>query len=117
MMDPRTSITEWNLGQFPDTVEFQSWKLNFRTEVSMRTADLQVTMQWIKEIEVAITIDELVASRSVTGQTNFPDLDMLDAMIASALKKLINTQFRLEEAYQHAVQPSDKECRRAKSSK
>ena len=28
---------------------------------------------------------------------------MLDAMIASALRKLINTQFSLEEAHQHAV--------------
>ena len=36
--------------------------------------------------------DELVTSRSVTGQHNFPDFDMLTAMIASALKKLINTQ-------------------------
>ena len=28
----------------------------------------------------------------MTGQPNFPEFDMLDAMIASALKKLINTQ-------------------------
>ena len=103
MMDPRTSITEWNLGKFLDTMEFQSWKLNFRTEVSMRTADLQVTMQWIKEIEVANQLTNSVASRSVTGQTKIHDFDMLDAMISSALRKLINTQFSLEEAHQHAV--------------
>ena len=33
-----------------------------------------------------------VKSRSITGQPNFLDFDMLDAMIASALKKLLKTQ-------------------------
>ena len=37
-------ITEWNLGNFPDSMEFQSWKVKFRTEVSLRPADPQVTM-------------------------------------------------------------------------
>ena len=49
-------------------------------------------MLWIKEVEIAKSIDELVTSRSIAGQHNFPDFDMLDAMIASALKKLLNTQ-------------------------
>ena len=41
MMDyPRVPVTEWNLGNFPDSMEFQSWwKLNFRTEACMRTAE------------------------------------------------------------------------------
>ena len=56
------SLTLWN---------FQSWKLNFRTEVCMQTAELQVTMLWIKEVEVAKSIDELVTSRSITGQHDF----------------------------------------------
>ena len=30
MMDnPRVPIMEWNLGTFPDSMEFRSWKLNF----------------------------------------------------------------------------------------
>ena len=34
MMDyPRVPNTEWNLGQFPDSMELHRWKLNFRTEV------------------------------------------------------------------------------------
>ena len=37
-------------------------------------------------------IDEIVTPRSITGQHHFPDFDVLDAMIASALKKLTNTQ-------------------------
>ena len=43
-----------------------------------------MTMQWIKEVEIVKSVDELVTSRL--------DFDMLDAMIASALTKLINTQ-------------------------
>ena len=108
MMDyPRVLVTEWNLGQFPDSVEFQSWTLNFRTEVFMRTADPQVTMLWIKEVEVSKSIDELVTSRSITGQHDFPDFEMLDAMIASALKQLINTQstFRRESKCRRATSP------------
>ena len=52
---PRIPITEWNLGKFPDSVEFQSWTINFRTEVCIRTADPQVTVLWIKEVEIAKT--------------------------------------------------------------
>ena len=71
MMDyPRVPITEWNLGKFPHAMEFQSWKLNFRTEVCMRPAESQVTLLWIKEF-VSYSIDELVTSRSITGQHNF----------------------------------------------
>ena len=40
MMDyPSIRFTEWNLGKFPDFMEVQSWKENFRTEVCLRTAD------------------------------------------------------------------------------
>ena len=73
-------------------LELQSWKVNFRTEVCLRTAEPQVTVLWIKEGEVAKSIDELVTSRSITGQHNFLHFDMLDAMIASALKNLFITQ-------------------------
>ena len=50
---PRISFTEWNLGKFPDSVEFQSWKVNFRTETCLRAADPQITVLWIKEVEIA----------------------------------------------------------------
>ena len=54
MMDyPRVLVTEWNLAEFPDSMEFQSWKINFRTEFCKRTADPQVTMLWIEGVEIA----------------------------------------------------------------
>ena len=73
-------------------MDFESWKVNFRTEVCLRTEDLQITMLWIKEVEIAKSIDELMTSRSIAGQHDFPDCDMLDVVIASALKKILNTQ-------------------------
>ena len=59
---PRIPISELHLGKFPDSMEFQSWKVNFRTEVCLRTADPQITMLWITEVEIAKSIDELVTS-------------------------------------------------------
>ena len=71
-------------------MEFQSWNANFRAEVCSRTADPQVTMHWIKEVETARSLDELMTSRSIVGRTDFPDFDVLDVMIASALKRLLD---------------------------
>ena len=86
---PRYSILEMHLGKFSGSMEFQSWKVNFKTGVCANSQFLHVTMHWIKEVEIAISMDDLMTSRWITGRTEFPDYDMLDAKIASALKKLI----------------------------
>ena len=53
-------------------------------------------MQWIEKVEIAISIDDLMTSRSITRRTEFPDCDMLDAKIASALNKIITSvHFRM----------------------
>ena len=57
------------------------------------------------------SIDELVTSRSITGQPELPDFDMHDAMIASALKKQINTQSNFRKRVsveEQRVQNSDR---------
>ena len=66
-------------------------------------------MLWIKEVENAKSIDDLMTSRPITVQRDFFDYDTLDAMIASALKKLLNTQthFRKSVSEQRA-QKSDR---------
>ena len=94
---PRLPISELYLGKFPDSMEIQSWKVNFKTEVCSKTVDSHLTMQRIKEVEIAKSIDDLVTSQSITGRKDFPDHDMLDAMIPSALKKLLNTQIHFRE--------------------
>ena len=50
-------------------------------------------MLWIKEVEMVDSLDELKTSRSVFGR-DFPNFEMLDATIASALIQTIqNSQF------------------------
>ena len=81
--------------KFLDPMEFLSWKVNLKTEVCSKTADPHLTLQWIKEVEIAKSIGELMTSRSIVGRKDFPDYDMLDTKIAPALKKLItNMHFR-----------------------
>ena len=87
----RFSISEMHPGKVTDSMKFQSWKVNFKTEICSKTADPYLAMPWIKEVEMAKSIDELVTSQSIMGRTDFPDCDMLDAMIASALKRLLHT--------------------------
>ena len=74
-------MTLWN---------FKAGRSTSRLKFCTRTADLQINV--LKEVEVAESIDELVTSRSITGQHKFPDFDVLDAMIASALQKLKRSQ-------------------------
>ena len=55
----------------------------------MSTPFSQLTMSWIKEVEIARSINDLMTWQSITGRKDFTDYDMLDAMIAAALKKLL----------------------------
>ena len=48
-------------------------------------------MLWIKDVEVVDSLEELKSSRSVCGK-DFPNFEMLDAKIASALNKIIPVQ-------------------------
>ena len=93
MMDyARCPISEMHLGKFSLSKEFQSSKVNFKTEVFSQSADPHLTMHWIEEVERAKSIDELLTSRSIVGRRDFTDCDMLDAMIVSSLKRLLSTQ-------------------------
>ena len=46
-------------------------------------------MQWIKEVELADSVDELRSSSSTRG-ISMPNFEVLDARIASALNKIIH---------------------------
>ena len=88
---PRFQISEMHLAKFPCSSELQSWKVNFETEVCPNSAFPHITMHWIKAVETAKSTDDLMTSRSITRRTDFPDYDMLDAMIASELKMLVTS--------------------------
>ena len=69
---PRFPISQLHLGNFLDSVEFQCWKVNFKTEVYSQSAGPQLTMHWIKEVETAKSIDELMTTRSIVVRSDFP---------------------------------------------
>ena len=48
-------------------------------------------MMWMKEIETAKSIDDLITLKSITGK-DFPDYDELDAMMTAALRKCYDRQ-------------------------
>ena len=65
-------------------------------------------MLWIKEVEMVGSLDELKSSRSVYGK-NFPNFKMLDAKIASVLKKIIqNSQFKKVSLEEQKAQQEDR---------
>ena len=59
---PRFPISEMHLGKIPDSMEFQSWKVNFMTDVCANSVFPQITMHWIKEVEIAKAIGPLADS-------------------------------------------------------
>ena len=60
-----------------DHTEFQSWIVNFRTEVCSKAKNPTRALQWIKVIEAAKSLDDLITPKSMTGK-DFPDYDELD---------------------------------------
>ena len=55
-------------------------------------------MMWIKEVEVAKSVDVLMTSQSVEGHV-FPDFEMLDAKIASCSKIRQISQRKTDRSY------------------
>ena len=91
MVIPGHPSSEMHLGKFPDHTEFQSWIVNFRTEVCSKAKNPTRALQWIKEIEAAKSLDDLITPKSITGK-DFPDYEELDLMMASALKMCYDNQ-------------------------
>ena len=88
---PIYPISKMHFGKFPDSVECQNWKVNFKTEVCARSAFPHITMQWINKVEIAKSIHDLLTSQSMTRGRYFTDFEMPDAMIADAFKKVITS--------------------------
>ena len=73
---------------------FLCWKIRFKNQVTTCSDFPSDAMLSIKEVEMADSLEDLKSSRSVCGK-NFPNFEMLDAKIASALNKIIqNSQFK-----------------------
>ena len=90
----RLQISDLHFDKFPTPATFACWKIRFKTEVRTSSQFLTEAMQWIKEVEMVDSVDDLMSSSSARG-FRMPDFEVLDARIASALNKIIhNSHFK-----------------------
>ena len=85
----RLQISDLHLDKFPTPAIFACWKIRIKTEVCTCSQFLTEAMQWIKEVELVDSVDELRSSSSTRG-ISMPNCEVLDARIASALNKIIH---------------------------
>ena len=90
----RLQISDLHFDKFTTPATFACWKIRFKTEVCTCSQFPTEAMQWIKEVELVDSVDELKSSSSTRG-ISMPNFEVLDARIASALNKIIhNSQFK-----------------------
>ena len=94
----RQQISELQFDTFPNPQSIMTWKTRFKTQVSSGSDFPSDALLWIKEVEMVDSLDGQKSSRSIYWK-DFPDFEMLDAKIASALRKIIqNSQFNKKSA-------------------
>ena len=90
----RLQISDLEFDKFPTPATFACWKIRFKTEVCTCSQFPTEAMQWIKEVEMVESVDDLKSSRAIRG-THGPDFKLLDAKVASALNRIIhNSHFK-----------------------
>ena len=90
----RLQISDLHSDKFPTPSMFACWKIRFKTEVCTCSQFPTEAMQWIKEVELVDSVNELRSSSSTRG-ISMPKFEVLDAKIASALNIIIhNSQFK-----------------------
>ena len=92
--DQRLQISDLHFDKFTTPATFACWKIRFKTEVCTCSQFPSEAMQWIKEVEMVDSVDELRTSSSIRG-ISMPNFEVLDARIASAQNKIIhNSHFK-----------------------
>ena len=90
----RLQISDLHFDKFPTPATFACWKIRFKIEVCTCSQFPTEAMQWIKEVELVDSVDNLRSSSSIRS-IPMPDFEVLDARIASALNKIIhNSHFK-----------------------
>ena len=91
---PRLQISDLHFDKFLTPATFGCWKIRFETEVCTCSQFLTEAMQWINEVEMVDSVDDLKSSSSKRC-ISMPKFEVLDARIASALNKIIhNSHFK-----------------------
>ena len=85
----RLQISDLHFDKFPTPATFACWKTRFKTEACTCSQFRTEAMQWIKEVEMVDSVDELRSS-SLTRGISMPNFEVLDVRIASALNKIIH---------------------------
>ena len=88
----RQQISELQFDRFTTPSSFVYWKIRFKTQVTTCYDFPSEAMLRIKEVEMVDSMGELKSSRSVAGK-KFPNFEMLNARIASALNKIIRNSY------------------------
>ena len=90
----RLQISDLHFDNFPTPATFACWKIRFKTEVCTCSHFPTEAMQWIKDVELVDSVDELRSWSSTRG-ISMPNFEVLDARIASAPNKIIhNSHFK-----------------------
>ena len=63
----RLQISDLHFDKFPTPATFACWKIRFKTEVCTCSQFPTEAMQWIKEVELVDSVDELRSSSSIRG--------------------------------------------------
>ena len=63
----RLQISDLHFDKFPTPSTFACWKIRFKTPVCTCSQIPTVAMQWIKEVEMVDSVDDLKSSLSVSG--------------------------------------------------
>ena len=105
----RQQISELQFAQFPNPQSFLVKKIRFKNQATTCSDFPSDAILWIKEVEMVDSLDEIKSSRSVYGK-DFPNFEMLDAKIASALNKIIqNSHFKKKVSLEdHKAQKEDR---------
>ena len=77
----RLQISDRHFDKFPTPATFACWKIRFNTEVCTCSQFPTEAMQWIKEVELVDSVDELKTSSSTRG-ISMLNFEVLDARIA-----------------------------------
>ena len=90
----RLQISDLHFDKFPTPATVACWEIRFKTVICTCSQFPTEAMQWIKEVELADSVEDLKSSLSERG-IQMPDFEVLDAEIASAPHRIIqNTQFK-----------------------
>ena len=110
----RQQISELQFDKFPNPQSFWLWKMRFKIQVTTCSDFPSDATLWMKEVEMVDSFDELKSSRSACGKFS-KIFDMLDAKVASALKKIIhNSQFKKKVTLEEQKAKKEDQCLRGR---